>query len=187
MPAFVSPQMVSPTLIGRAAGMLSDIASSSPGDYATYALTTRFKVQIMANGISDLGGWASCKGLKIDFKVKQVQYGGDYTSSVLLPERLEYEKIVLERGIEQSDTQKLQKWLKSVIDSWMVPTNGRPSGSPATITLVDPTDNSAEIAHWKLRGVYPVSWSGPSMSASGSDAVATETLVLQHGGFEWPQ
>lgn len=189
MPSFVSPQMISPSLIGRA---MSDVSFPQQGTYDTYGLTTRFKVTVGDNGtIHDLGGWASCKGLKIDFKVRQVQVGGDYRSSVLLPERLEYDRIVLERGIKTAESRKLQQWLQDVISKWMTPQadqqqDALPQGDAVTITLLDPTGKTDEITHWRLLGAFPVSWSGPSMSAGGSDAVATETLVLQHGGFEWP-
>ncbi|HEY1574371.1 MAG TPA: phage tail protein [Pseudonocardiaceae bacterium] len=195
MPAFVSPQMVSPTLIGRAAGMLSDIAAASPDAYPTYALTTRFKVLVEDGGtLKTLGHWSSCKGLKVEFKYKQVQRGGDHTSSVYLPERMEYDKIVLERAIRQPDTNQVQQWLQNVTNSWMTPVKDtdRPNGYQVTITLLHPSPPAAgagntppELAHWVLRDVCPVSWSGPSMAANGGDAVAIETLVLQHGGFVW--
>ncbi|HEX5113623.1 MAG TPA: phage tail protein [Pseudonocardiaceae bacterium] len=204
MPAFVSPQMLSPTLIGRAAGMLSDIAAASPGSYPTYALTTRFKVEVQGDQLSDLGHWSSCKGLKVEFKYKQVQRGGDYTASVYLPERMEYDKIVLERAIQPHDSGLVQQWLQTVTNTWMTPADktDRPAGYTVKITLLDPTkgapptpgattsaagagNSPPEVAHWVLRDVCPVSWAGPSMSASGSDAVALETLVLQHGGFVW--
>lgn len=181
MPTFVSPQMVSPSLIGRAVGALSGGPTSTPAAYPTYALTTRFRVTI--DQVSSLGDWSSCKGLKVEFKYKPVQRGGDYAKQALLPERMEYDKITLERGIRQPDTDVVRKWLQTVAKTWMTPSFTRPTPYTATIALIDPTDNTKDLARWTLVEVYPVSWSGPSLSAGGSDAVATETLVLQHGGF----
>jgi hypothetical protein len=42
------------------------------------------------------------------------------------------------------------------------------------------------VAQWHLQGVYPAKWTGPSMDAMGSGAVATESLVLAHSGFAAP-
>jgi phage tail-like protein len=39
-----------------------------------------------------------------------------------------------------------------------------------------------EIASWKLEGVIPVRWSGPSLNVETAK-VATETLELAHHGF----
>jgi phage tail-like protein len=179
---FISPQMVSPTMIGRTVAGSSG-SNGSLGSYPVYGLTTRFRVVIDDGEVSSLGDWASCKGLKVEFKFKQVQRGGDYTSTVSLPERLEYDRITLERGIRQPYTDDVQAWLRKIKNSWLTPSFNRPDGCTATITLIDPTKPPAKLADWKLEQVYPVSWSGPSMSAGGSDAVAMETLVLQHGGF----
>jgi phage tail-like protein len=179
---FISPQMVTPTLIGRAAGgALSRSATSGPDSYPTYGLTTRFRV-VIHEGDNNLGNWSSCKGLKVEFKYRQIQRGGDYTRMALLPERMEYDRITLERGIQKADAKVVQDWLKTVANDWMKPSFDTPKPYTATIALLDPTDNSY-LVKWDLSDVFPVSWSGPSMSAGGSDAVATETLVLQHGGF----
>ncbi|HEX3650708.1 MAG TPA: phage tail protein [Pseudonocardiaceae bacterium] len=187
MPAnftFVSPQMISPTLIGRAASGLSDAATSTtPGAYPTYALTTRFTVRIDGvTQLTNLGGWSSCKGLKVDFKYKQLPQGGDYKAPELLPERVEWDKITLERGICQPDSNNVKTWLSNFVQNVMTP-GGTPAATLPTahIALVDA--QASELMFWDLEDVLPVSWSGPSMSASGNDAVAMETLVLQHRGF----
>lgn len=181
---YVSPQMVSPTLVGRAVGTLSGSSMSQVDSYAVYGLTTRFRVTVHDAAKKDeLGNWTSCKGLKVEFKYKQIQRGGNYTSMALLPERIEYDKITLERGIRKGEAKVVQKWLQTVAAKWMTPSFTTPPGYTATIALIDPTDPTKDLTSWSLIDVYPVSWTGPSMSASGTDAVATETLVLQHGGF----
>ena len=50
----------------------------------------------------------------------------------------------------------------------------------AEITAVG-TD-AKRITSWKLKGVIPVRWQGPSLGAE-NNKVATETLELAHHGF----
>src|ERR1700753_2880409 len=102
MPMFLSPQMVSPTLIGQGVGALTAVAKTK-SDYPMYALSMRFKVEIpdLRSGNVNLGNWSSCKGLKVDFKVTAVAQGGVYTSPKFLPDCLEYDKIFLERAMQK--------------------------------------------------------------------------------------
>lgn len=188
MPTFISPQMLSPSLIGAAAQALSS-SPVNPATYAVYGLTMRFAVTV--DDLSNLGTWATCKGLRVEFKTKPVTEGGDYTRSFALPDRLEYERITLERAMNKRDSDAVRQWLVRMKDKWMTPTSpppgARPSspkdaGGTATIRLLDPTDLTKDIFAWNLTNVLPVSWSGPSFSAKGNE-VALETLVLQHGGF----
>ena len=53
-------------------------------------------------------------------------------------------------------------------------------GATAEITLLD--SHRDKVTTWKLKGVYPVKWKGPTLDA-GSHAIATETLELAHEGF----
>lgn len=180
-PSFISPQLVSPSLIGAAAQALSS-SPVSPAAYPVYGLAMRFAVTV--DDISSLGTWASCKGLRVEFKTKQITQGGDYTSSVALPDRMEYERITLERAMHKRDSAAVRQWLVRMKNEWMTPstTTTATTGCNARIRLLDPTDPTKDIATWDLTNVFPVSWSGPSFSAKGSE-VALEALVLQHGGF----
>jgi phage tail-like protein len=182
MPTFLSPQMVSPTLIGQAAGALTK-EETSQADYPNYALSMRFMVEVdeLPNGRATLGNWSSCKGLKVDFKVATVMQGGIYTSPKILPECIEYDKIVLERAMRLPDSQNVQAWLIRMKNQWIAPGQTY-EPQTATIHLRNPVNPQFDIMVWELQDVYPVSWSGPDMSADRS-AVATEKLTLQHGGF----
>lgn len=184
MPTFISPQMISPSLIGAAAGALSGPPDRAAA-YPVYGLTMRFAVTV--DDISDLGTWATCQGLRVEFKTKQITQGGDYTSSVTLPDRMEYDRITLERAMSRQDSAGVRRWLVRMKDEWMTPSataakRSRNDGCNARIRLLDPTDPARDIATWDLTNVFPVSWTGPSFTAKGSE-VALETLVLQHGGF----
>jgi phage tail-like protein len=186
MPAYISPQMISPTLIGAAVGALTN-APTNPATYPVYGLAMRFAVTV--DDLSNLGRWATCKGLRVEFKTKTVTEGGDYGAPVALPDRLEYDKITLERAITKEGSAAVQKWLISMKDKWMTPQSrptspGRYTGGTAHIQLLNPADPSAPLMKWDFYDVLPVSWTGPSLSGKANE-VAMETLVLQHGGFQW--
>jgi len=51
-----------------------------------------------------------------------------------------------------------------------------------TATIIARTGNGKEVARWGLEGVWPIKYTGPQLSASGTTA-ATETLELAHNGF----
>jgi phage tail-like protein len=136
---------------------------------AMLGLATRFDVVV--DGI-DLGGWASCDGLSVDFDLQEIKEGGTNDHVYYLPNRLKYNKIKLVRAMTKADSAKLTGWLSSCVDSG--------DGGTARIALKDAHND--EVASWSLRNVRPSSWEGPSLSADGK-AIAKETLVLAHEGF----
>ncbi|HEX3786618.1 MAG TPA: phage tail protein [Pseudonocardiaceae bacterium] len=179
MPTFLSSQLASPTVVGRTLSDQPGVPVPSPADYPVYGLVMRFGVQV--DELTDLGNWSSCKGLTVEFKTRLVHSGGNYTSATVLPERVEYQRITLERAMRTPDSTRVLDWLTRVQSQWMSPGQSY-SGCAASIRLLNPVDQRTDLMTWTLREVYPVSWSGPSFSAKGND-LAMETLVLQHGGF----
>ncbi len=147
-----------------------------------YGLAMRFTVQV--DGLS-LGSWSACRGLKVEFKVTKLESGGDYASEHLLPDRICYSAVTLERAMHTSDSAAVMQWLQQVASDWTAD-EGRSAadaGRTATIKLYDVNGNI--VATWTLQNVYPSSWSGPSLSGS-DNKVAIETLVLEHEGFLGP-
>jgi phage tail-like protein len=142
-------------------------------DEDSWGLTCRFTVSI---GQTDLGGWDTCKGLQIDFALKEIREGGTNDHSYWLPDQIKYDKITLTRAMTKANAQSTQKWLKSYIDNSETSTEG----TSATITLLDARTD--EVQSWTLLGVFPYQWQGPSLTAQDSK-VAVETLVLAHEGF----
>jgi phage tail-like protein len=142
----------------------------------SYGMAMRFAVSV--GGLS-LGHWSACKGLKLDLKVSRLKEGGNYGSDQILPEQVSGSSITLERAMEQTDSVKLQKWLREVASEWTSYSGtGRPyKDRTAKITLFDV--GGIEMASWTLSGVFPSSWSGPSLSAT-DNKVAIETLVLEY-------
>jgi phage tail-like protein len=167
------PFIAPPTSL--ATGALSAAANLS------YGLAMRFSVTVddLGLGSVSLGRWSSCRGLKVDLKVTRVQEGGNYWYEHILPDRISYSNITLERAVDPSDSPKVQAWLRQVASTWMNSADSYPAGG-ATITLLGA--DGQPVTSWELDGVYPVSWSGPGLSAT-ENKVAIETLELAHEGF----
>lgn len=144
---------------------------------AMLGLQTRFKVVV--DGV-DLGGWSKCTGLQVDFKETRIVEGGNYEYQPILPDRIEYRPITLERAMTAEDSERVQNWLRGKVDSYMkADFRGGGSGT-AQITLCD--SHGRKVTAWSLRGVYPAGWDGPELSAS-TFGIAIEKLRLLHEGF----
>lgn len=169
-----------------ASGSLS-VAGSVPGlggllssGTFPYGLAMRFQVTV---DDCDLGHWSSCKGLKVELKVARVQEGGNHWSERLLPDRILYQPITLERAVHPQDSQAVLTWLQQVAAQWQNDSSDGQSYTAkktAKITLLGATGQT--VMWWNLTGVYPVSWTGPTLSAT-DNKVAIETLELAHEGF----
>lgn len=156
-------------------------ASASPfaSSAAPYGLAMRFQVTV--DGL-DLGAWSSCTGLRVELKVTKVTSGGDYSTQQILPDHVEYSNIKLERAVDPDDSEAVKRWLEGKVTDWMN-YNGTGkiyAGGTATITVLGAQGTA--VMSWDLIGVYPVAWSGPSLSAT-DNKIAIESLELAHRGF----
>jgi len=145
---------------------------------AKLGMSMRF--QVVVDDIN-LGSWATCKGLQVEFKSELVNEGANYEYQVILPDRLQYSSVTLTRAMTAQDSRTVQAYLSKVVSRWYdanSPTDY--TAGTAKITLLDA--HGGEVASWTLRSVYPKQWRGPDLNASGHD-VATETLELIHEGF----
>jgi phage tail-like protein len=141
--------------------------SISPTDQL--GLRTRFMVAI--DGFQ-LGGWATCEGLAVTFELQAYKPLGQNDYLPVLPNRVVYPTITLTRVITKETAPKVTEWLSKMA--------GGRAGATAEITLLDA--HREKVTSWKLRGVYPVKWKGPSFDAKSKD-FAIETLEFAHEGF----
>lgn len=139
-------------------------------------LTTRFLVVI---DDINLGGWGQCTGLAVDFKNVPIEEGGLYDYQHILPDKIVYADITLERAMNKDSSAKVQQWLSTKVGAYMHNANAG-GGSTAQITLCDA--NGVKVASWSLRNVYPLRWEGPKLDAMTA-GIAKETLKLAHEGF----
>lgn len=143
---------------------------------AVLGITTRFLVEI--DGIN-LGGWGQCSGVSVEFENKPIEEGGLYDYQHILPEKIKYQEIKLERAMNAADSAQVQAWLSSKVSAYMH-NSGAGGGSTAQITLCDA--EGRQVCTWSLRNVYPVKWEGPKLDAMTA-GIAKETLKLAHEGF----
>jgi phage tail-like protein len=148
-------------------------------DSARLGMSMRFRVSV--DGIN-LGSWANCAGLSVEFKNTRLTDGGNYEHSVILPDRVEYKAVTLRRAMSLQESATVQRWLTGVVSGWYNAASPRDFGPrTAEIELFD-ASGTAVVATWTLRNVFPSRWSGPDLDASGSQ-VAIEALELVHEGF----
>jgi phage tail-like protein len=144
-----------------------------------YGLAMRFQVSV--DGLS-LGSWSSCKGLKVELKATEVKEGGNYWFLRLLPDRITYPHITLERAVHPQDSQTVLGWLQKVATQWENDSKDGQTYSAGTATITLLGAYGQQVMKWTLTGVYPVSWTGPTLSAT-DNKVAIEALELAHQGF----
>jgi phage tail-like protein len=85
--------------------------------------------------------------------------------------------------MESGPSQNLQSWLGRQVDKWMdYDGTGDPPTPSGTVQIILQDVHHQKVASWTLANAYPVSWSGPTMDAK-QNAVAIETLTIEHGGF----
>lgn len=146
---------------------------------AQLGMSMRFRVSV--DGI-DLGSWATCAGLSVDFRHVMVKEGANYEHPVILPDRVEYKAITLKRAMSQPESTQVQQWLTQVVNGWYNASSPRDYGPrTAQIHLFDATGKGV-VGTWTLRNVYPARWAGPDLDASGT-GIAIEQLQLVHEGF----
>jgi len=108
----------------------------------------------------------------VTFELQQYKPLGHNDYLPVLPNRVVYPNITLTRAITKESAPTVMEWLSKMA--------GKGAGATAEITLLD--SHREKVTSWKLKGVYPFKWKGPTFDAS-SHAIATETLELAHEGF----
>jgi phage tail-like protein len=137
----------------------------------------RFKVEIDGGNAKELGDWTKCDGLSVEYDVYEYKEGGENSFVHRIPGRAKYQNIKLTRTVDDYSTPDNAG--KSVA-AWVSGLGTKVKRHTAQITVVDP--EGKKICAWRLQGVYPVRWTGPSLDAS-STQMAVETLELAHDGF----
>lgn len=133
-----------------------------------------FRFRIELDGIIE-AGFTECKGLGMKWKVFQYKEGGVNDLVHQLPERVEYSKITLKRGMALSSA--LWNWCQQgILDGQVVRKN-------VSIILFDKVgEEIREAKRWNLRDAFPIKWTGPALKAD-SKKVAIETLEIVHHGL----
>ncbi len=128
-----------------------------------------FNFLVEIEGIIE-GGFTEVSGLSIQTEYDSVKEGGNNNFEHKLPKGTKYTDITLKRGITDWE---LYDWYRDVI-------NGKIERKSGSIYLIDSSGD--RVMEWYFLEAFPVKWDGPAFNA-GSNAIATETLVLAHHGL----
>jgi|688.fasta_scaffold00258_43 phage tail-like protein len=118
---------------------------------------------------SVLGGFSDVSGIGTEMTIAEYRTGVDALNHVRkIPGIHKVSDVTLKRGIVNS------------IDLWQWISQVRKTGPAAkrevVITLRD--EAGSPVQSWKLRGVVPMKYTGPTLAAKGGGDVAMEELVL---------
>ena len=121
-----------------------------------------------------LGGFSDVSGLTTELVVSEYRNGNAKENHVDKVSGLhKVGDVTLKRGIVSS--MDLWQWIQDAR------TNGVDARKDVTITLRD--EAQQPVQSWKLRGVVPLKYTGPTLAAKGGD-IAMEELVLSCQAFE---
>lgn len=137
------------------------------------AIGVYFRLKIDGVGANyDLGTFISCDGLSLEVQTEDREEGGNNGFVWKLPVRVKYSNVKFTRPIGAGSTE---------VSKWFAAMATEVKRTTAEITTL--TSKGEPLVTWKLDGVVPVKWQGPSFSAE-SPKVATETLEIAHHGFK---
>jgi len=121
------------------------------------------------------GGFSDVSGIGTELTIAEYRNGNDLENHVSKVAGIhKVSDVTLKRGIVKVD--KLFGWVAQAR------TDGPKAKRDVVITLCDETQKP--VLSWKLRGVLPMKYTGPTLAAKGGGDVAMEELVLSAEAFE---
>jgi phage tail-like protein len=137
-----------------------------------------FLVNLNSPGVtpdSPLGGFSDVSGIGTEIKVAEYRNGNERENHVRkVTGSHTVNDVTCKRGIVNS--QDLWDWIRDVR------TRGPLAKREVVITLRD--ESGRDVQSWKLRGVVPLKYTGPTLAGKGGGDVAMEELVLSAEGLE---
>jgi phage tail-like protein len=131
-----------------------------------------YLVNLNSSGVdpeSVLGGFSDVSGIGTEMTIAEYRTGVDVLNHVRkVPGIHKVSDVTLKRGIVNSSD--LWQWIAQVRK------HGPAAKREVVITLRD--EAGSAVQSWKLRGVVPMKYTGPTLAAKGGGDVAMEELVL---------
>jgi phage tail-like protein len=131
-----------------------------------------YLVNLNSNNVdseSVLGGFSDVSGIGTEMTIAEYRTGVDALNHVRkIPGIHKVSDVTLKRGIVNSSD--LWQWIAQVRKT------GPAAKREVVITLRD--EAGSPVQSWKLRGVVPMKYTGPTLAAKGGGDVAMEELVL---------
>lgn len=119
-----------------------------------------------------VGGFSEVSGLNTEITIAEYRAGNakvNYTTKVLGVNKSG--DVTLKRGV--IGTQNVYEWLNSARAGDI-----KAKKDTVTIKLLNEQRDEQPVVTWTLKGVTPIKWTGPSLTAKGGGDVAMEELVL---------
>jgi phage tail-like protein len=127
-----------------------------------------FNFLVTING-SDFGGFSDVSGLSTEMTVSEYRTGKDPENHVRkVPGVHKVSDVTLKRGIISS--KDMWQWIDDV--------RRRGPNAQRTVMIKMRDESGSEVQKWKLLGVIPLKYTGPTLAAKGGGDVAMEELVL---------
>jgi phage tail-like protein len=134
-----------------------------------------FNFLVNIDGGETFGGFSDVSGLGTDITIAEYRNGNEKENHVRkVPGIHKVGDVTLKRGV--IDSKSLWDWIKETR------TNGVEAQKNVVITLLDEAQSA--VQSWKLRGVVPMKYTGPTLAAKGGGDVAMEELVLSAEAIE---
>ncbi len=138
-----------------------------------------FNFLVNLNGPNDpesvLGGFSDVSGLGAEIAIAEYRNGNERENQVRKITGLaKYPDVTLKRGLINSAD--LWLWIQDTVR------NGPSAKREVVITLRN--EAGQDVQSWKLRGVVPMKYTGPTLAAKGGGDVAMEELVLSIEGMD---
>jgi phage tail-like protein len=133
-----------------------------------------FNFQVdLGDGLS--GGFSDVSGLVTEMTVSEYRNGTDAENHVRkIPGVHKVGDVTLKRGLIGQNA--LFEWMKQTR------TDGYKAKRNVTVSMLDEA-RTAIVATWKLAGVMPLKYTGPTLAGKGGGDVAMEELVLSCEGY----
>ena len=134
-----------------------------------------FNFLVNIDGGETFGGFSDVSGLGTDITIAEYRNGNEKENHVRkVPGIHKVGDVTLKRGV--IDSKSLWDWIKQTR------TTGVGAKKNVVITLLDEAQSA--VQSWKLRGVVPMKYTGPTLAAKGGGDVAMEELVLSAEAIE---
>lgn len=134
-----------------------------------------FNFLVSFDGAESFGGFSDVSGLTTEIAIAEYREGADKVNRVRkIPGLHKIGDVTLKRGVV--DSSALWAWIKQTREEGMA---GRKN---VVVTLLDEARNPVQA--WKMTGVVPMKYSGPTLAAKGGGEVAMEELTLSAESLE---
>lgn len=121
---------------------------------------------------ADVGGFSEVSGLNTEVTIAEYRAGNakvNYVTKVLGVNKSG--DVTLKRGV--MGAQNIYEWLNAARAGDI-----KAKKASVTIKLLNEQRDEQPVVTWTLKGVTPIKWTGPTLTAKGGGDVAIEELVM---------